>query len=44
MKTVRIYEADLKSCIQEAQQESIVITRNGKPVALPIGVEGMDLE
>jgi antitoxin (DNA-binding transcriptional repressor) of toxin-antitoxin stability system len=44
MKTVGIQAADLQSCIQEAQRENIVITRNGKPVALLIGVEGMDLE
>jgi antitoxin (DNA-binding transcriptional repressor) of toxin-antitoxin stability system len=44
MKTVGIHGADLKSCIQDAQHESIVLTRNGKPVALLVGVEGMDLE
>jgi prevent-host-death family protein len=44
MKTVSIQAADLQNCIQEAQQQSIIITRNGKPVALLIGVEGMDRE
>ena len=44
MRTVGIQAANLKACIEEAQRESIVITRNGKPVALLIGVEGMDLE
>jgi antitoxin (DNA-binding transcriptional repressor) of toxin-antitoxin stability system len=44
MKTVGIQAADLENCIQEAQRENIVITRKGKPVALLIGVEGMDLE
>jgi prevent-host-death family protein len=44
MKTVGIQAADLENCIQEAQRENIVITRKGKPVALLIGVEGMDWE
>jgi prevent-host-death family protein len=44
MKTVGISGANLKSCVRDAQQEKILITRNGKPVALLIGVEGMDLE
>lgn len=44
MKTVCVHGSDLETCVQEAQRERIVITRNGKPVALLIGVEGMDLE
>ena len=44
MKTVGIKAADLTSCIEQAQRESILITRNGKPVALLVGVEGMDME
>jgi len=44
MKTVGIKAVDLENCIQDSQRESILITRNGKPVALLIGVEGMDRE
>jgi prevent-host-death family protein len=44
MRTVGIKTADLENCIRDAQRESILITRNGKPVALLIGVEGMDRE
>jgi antitoxin (DNA-binding transcriptional repressor) of toxin-antitoxin stability system len=44
MKTVAIPGGDLETCVQDAQRERVVITRNGKPVALLIGVEGMDLE
>ena len=44
MRTVAVKAADLESCIQDAQRESLVLTRNGKPVALLIGVEGLDLE
>ena len=44
MRTVPVKAADLESCIRDAQRESLVLTRNGKPVALVVGVEGMDDE
>jgi prevent-host-death family protein len=44
MKMVGIEKANLNTYIKEAQHERVVITRNGKPVALIIGVEGMDEE
>jgi prevent-host-death family protein len=44
MKMVGTEKANLNTCIKEAQHERVVITRNGKPVALIIGVEGMDEE
>ncbi len=44
MKMVGIEKANLDTCIKEAQHERMVITRNGKPVALIIGVGGMDEE
>jgi antitoxin (DNA-binding transcriptional repressor) of toxin-antitoxin stability system len=44
MKTIGLKQATLDACIKNAQQERIVITRNGKPVALIVGVEGMDKE
>jgi len=31
-------------CIKDARREGIVLTRKGKPVALVVGVEGMDEE
>jgi len=37
-------EATLDRCVHDAQRERIVLTRNGKPVALIIGVKGMDEE
>ena len=37
-------QATLDTCVNDAQRERIVLTRNGKPVALIIGVEGMDEE
>jgi antitoxin (DNA-binding transcriptional repressor) of toxin-antitoxin stability system len=44
MKVIGLQEAQLETCVREAQGERIVLTRNGKPVALLVGVEGMDLE
>jgi antitoxin (DNA-binding transcriptional repressor) of toxin-antitoxin stability system len=44
MKTIGLQKATLNSCVKDAQQERLIITRNGKPVALIIGVEGMDEE
>jgi antitoxin (DNA-binding transcriptional repressor) of toxin-antitoxin stability system len=44
MKVIRLEAATLNTCIEDAQHERLVITRDGKPVALVIGVEGMDEE
>ena len=44
MKTVVLEQTNLDVCVNEAQRERVVITRNGKPVALIVGVEGMDAE
>ena len=44
MKKVGLKNASLAVCVSEAQRERIVITRNGKPVALIVGVEGLDRE
>ena len=42
MKIVGLEEATLDNCIKDAQHERVVITRDGKPVLLIVGVEGMD--
>jgi antitoxin (DNA-binding transcriptional repressor) of toxin-antitoxin stability system len=44
MKTIGLKQATLDACIKDAQQDRVIITRNGKPVALIVGVEGMDEE
>ncbi len=46
MKTVpvRDLQKKLKQCIDEAQEDRVVITRRGKPAALLLGVEGKDWE
>ena len=44
MKTMSLEQATLAACVEDAQGERIVVTRSGKPVALVIGVAGMDAE
>ncbi len=44
MKVVSLEQAVLDSCIEDAQRERVVLTRNGKPVALLVGIEDMDEE
>ena len=44
MKQIVLEKADLESCISQAQQGRVIIVRDGRPVALVVGVEGMDPE
>ncbi|MBI4556521.1 MAG: hypothetical protein HY706_02975 [Candidatus Hydrogenedentes bacterium] len=44
MKKIRLENASLVNCVEEAQQQQIVITCEGKPVALLIGIEDLDEE
>jgi antitoxin (DNA-binding transcriptional repressor) of toxin-antitoxin stability system len=44
MMKIDVKRATLASCVDEAQRERIVLTRNGRPVALVVGVAGMDQE
>jgi antitoxin (DNA-binding transcriptional repressor) of toxin-antitoxin stability system len=44
MKTVDIEQTSLDACILDAQSEQVVITREGNPVALIVGVRGLDEE
>ena len=44
MKTIGIEQATLDACVMDAQHERVVITRDGVPVALVVGLEGMDEE
>jgi len=44
MKTMRLEKTTLNTCVNDPQWERVVPTRNGKPVALVVGVEGMDKE
>ena len=46
MKTisVRNLQKKIRESVDEAQKDRVVVTRNGKPAALLIGVEGQDWE
>jgi antitoxin (DNA-binding transcriptional repressor) of toxin-antitoxin stability system len=44
MKVVGLEEATLDGCVRDAQADRIVITRDGKPVALIVGINGLDQE
>ena len=44
MKTVDIRDTNLDACVHDAQSDRVVITRGGNPVALVVGVEGLDAE
>jgi antitoxin (DNA-binding transcriptional repressor) of toxin-antitoxin stability system len=44
MKSIQIEQATLDGCVADAQSEHVVLTRKGSPVALVIGVEGLDEE
>lgn len=44
MKTVGIEHATLDACVEDAQSERVVLTRDGMPVAVVVGVAGMDEE
>lgn len=44
MKTVDIQHTNLDACVTDAQSDRVVVTRGGSPVALVVGVEGLDAE
>lgn len=44
MKVIGSKDTNLDNCVSDAQQELVVITRDGKSVALVVGVEGLDRE
>ena len=44
MKTIGLEHATLEVCIKDARRGRVVVTRKGKPVALVVGVKGLDEE
>jgi antitoxin (DNA-binding transcriptional repressor) of toxin-antitoxin stability system len=42
LKTLGIEQATLDGCVEEAQHDRVIITRNGAPIALLVGIEGLD--
>ena len=44
MKTIGLEHATLDACVKDARRGRVILTRKGKPVALVMGVEGLDEE
>ncbi|MCX7412187.1 MAG: hypothetical protein NTW36_01935 [Planctomycetia bacterium] len=44
MKTLGIEQATLDSCVREAQGDRVLLTRDGRPVAVVVGLAGLDDE
>ena len=42
MKTLGIEQATLDACVREAQGERVLVTRDGRPVAMVVGLAGLD--
>jgi hypothetical protein len=42
MKTMQMENVTLDTCVAEAQADRVILTRNGAPVALIVGVEDLD--
>jgi prevent-host-death family protein len=42
--TVRDLQKKVRECVDDAQDDRVVITRRGKPAAVLVGVEGNDWE
>jgi antitoxin (DNA-binding transcriptional repressor) of toxin-antitoxin stability system len=44
METVALEKSDLATCVEKAQGGRVVVMRHRKPVALIVGVAGLDRE
>ncbi len=44
MKTFGLEHTTLDTCVREAQGDRVLVTRGGQPVALVVGLEGLDKE
>lgn len=44
MTTHEINTSDLNSCVNDAQQGRVIVTRSGIPVAVIIGLDDLDAE
>ena len=44
MKTVDIHDTNLDAGVVDAQSDRVVIMRGGNPVAIVVGVQGLDEE
>jgi len=44
MKVIKVTDTKLDHCVRDAQEEDVVLVRNGTPVAVIVGIKDMDLE
>jgi antitoxin (DNA-binding transcriptional repressor) of toxin-antitoxin stability system len=44
VKIVAVQDTNLEQCLKDAERQRLIIARNGKPIALLIGVKGKDRE
>jgi hypothetical protein len=44
VKVIGIEQANLEECVRDAQHDRVVLMRKDKPVAVLVGVKGLDLE
>ncbi len=44
VKTFEMEKTTLDACVREAQVDRVLVTRDGQPVALVVGLEGLDEE
>ena len=46
MKTISVRDLQqrIRAVMETAQKDQVVITRNGKPIAVVLGIEGVDWE
>jgi antitoxin (DNA-binding transcriptional repressor) of toxin-antitoxin stability system len=42
MKTLGIEQATLDACVRESQGEHVLVTLGGRPVAMVVGLAGLD--
>jgi len=42
MKTLGMEHVTLDSCVREAQGDCVLVTRDGRPVAMVVGLAGLD--
>ena len=44
MKTLAVEQATLEVCVRESQGDRVLVTRDGRPVAMVVGLAGLDDE
>ena len=44
MKSLLVEDTTLDVCLAEARHDRVVLTRNGRPIAILVSVDGMDEE